>query len=96
MLSSHSRRIGPQDALKKDSRGLSRVAAGNPRFPRLLQGTLATHYQSIAFCHNELLHKIEYSATDKVKNSIYINTVYFTDLEQKKLEYPSPIIHKKI
>ena len=32
--------IGPQDGLKKDSRGLSRVAAGNPRFPRLLQGTI--------------------------------------------------------
>ena len=29
-----------QDALKKDSRGLSRVAAGIPRFPRLLQGTI--------------------------------------------------------
>ena len=27
-------------ALKKDSRGLSRGAAGNPRFPRLLPGTL--------------------------------------------------------
>ena len=32
--------IGLQDALKKDSRGLSRVVAGNPRFPRLLPGTL--------------------------------------------------------
>ena len=31
MLSSHSRRIGPQDALKKDSRGLSLVAAGTLR-----------------------------------------------------------------
>ena len=30
----------PRDALKKDSRGLSRGAAGNPRFPRLLPGTL--------------------------------------------------------
>ena len=39
-LSSHGKRLGPQEALKKDSRGLSRVAAGNPRFPRLLQGTL--------------------------------------------------------
>ena len=27
-------------ALKKDSRGLSRGAAGNPRFPLLLPGTL--------------------------------------------------------
>ena len=39
-LSSHGKRLCPQEALKKDSRGLSRVAAGNPRFPRLLQGTL--------------------------------------------------------
>ena len=32
--------VGPQEALKKDSRGFSRVVAGNPHFPRLLQGTL--------------------------------------------------------
>ena len=32
--------LGPRDALKKDSRGLSRGAAGNPRFPGLLPGTL--------------------------------------------------------
>ena len=29
-----------QDALKKDSRDLSRVVAGNPHFPRLLPVTL--------------------------------------------------------
>ena len=39
-LSSHGRGLGPQDALKRDSRVLSRVVAGNPRFPRLLPGTL--------------------------------------------------------
>ena len=39
-LSSHGRGLGPRDALKKDSRGLCRGAAGNPRFPRLLPGTL--------------------------------------------------------
>ena len=33
LLSSHGRGIGPQDELKKDSRGLSQVAAGNPEFP---------------------------------------------------------------
>ena len=33
LLSSHGRGIGPQDA-PKDSQGLSRVAAGNPGFPR--------------------------------------------------------------
>ena len=39
-LSRHGRGLGPRDALKKDSRGLSRVVEGNPRFPRLLPGTL--------------------------------------------------------
>ena len=39
LLSSHGRGIGPQDALKKDFPGLSRVGAGNPGFPRLVQGT---------------------------------------------------------
>ena len=33
VFSSHGRGLGPQDALKKDSRCLSRVAAGNPPFP---------------------------------------------------------------
>ena len=40
LLSSIERGQGPQDTLKKDYRGLSRVAAGNPHFPRLLPGTL--------------------------------------------------------
>ena len=35
-LSSHGRGIAPQDALKKDSRRLLRVGAGNPWFPRLV------------------------------------------------------------
>ena len=39
LLSSHGRGIGPQDTLKKDSRGLSQVAAGNPGFPRCVQLT---------------------------------------------------------
>ena len=39
-LSSHGRSLGPRDALKKDSRGLCRGVAGNPRVPRLLPGTL--------------------------------------------------------
>ena len=39
-LSSNGRGLGPQDALKRDSRGLSRVVAGKSRFPRLLPGTL--------------------------------------------------------
>src|SRR5574337_990952 len=39
LLSSHGRGIWPRDVLKKDSRGLSRVEAGNPGFPRLVQLT---------------------------------------------------------
>ena len=39
LLSSPGRGLGPQDTLKKDSRGLSRMAAGNPRFSRLLPET---------------------------------------------------------
>ena len=38
-LSSHGRGLGPPDALKKDTRGLSVVVAGKPHFPRLLPGT---------------------------------------------------------
>ena len=32
--------LGPQEAFKKDSQGLSWVGAGNTRFHRPLQGTL--------------------------------------------------------
>ena len=39
MLLSHGRGIGPQDALKGESRGFSRVAAGIPGFPRLVTVT---------------------------------------------------------
>ena len=39
LLSSHGRGIGPQDALKKDSRGLSRFAAGNHGFSQLVPVT---------------------------------------------------------
>ena len=42
------RGLGPRDALKKDSRGLSRVAAGNPSFPRLLQGTIGPRAQPVS------------------------------------------------
>ena len=41
LLLSHGRGIGPQDALKNDSRGLSRVASVNPGFPRLVPLTQA-------------------------------------------------------
>ena len=33
---SHGRGIGPQEALKNDSQGLSPVVAGNPGFSRLV------------------------------------------------------------
>src|SRR5574340_327105 len=39
LLPSHGRGIWPRDVLKKVSRGLSRVEAGNPGFPRLVQLT---------------------------------------------------------
>ena len=39
LLPSHGRGMLPRDVLKKVSRGLSRVEAGNPGFPRLVQVT---------------------------------------------------------
>ena len=39
LFSSHGRGIGSQVAVKKDSRGLSRVAAGNSGFPQLVSVT---------------------------------------------------------
>ena len=39
LLPSHGRGIWPRDVLKKVSRGLSRVEAGNSGFPRLVQVT---------------------------------------------------------
>ena len=39
LLSIHCRGIRPQDAMKGEFRGLSRVAAGNPGFPRLVPVT---------------------------------------------------------
>ena len=42
LLSSHGRGIRPQDAMKKDSRGLSRVVAGIPGYQRLVSVTSGT------------------------------------------------------
>ena len=39
LLSSHGRGIGPQAELNGESRGVSRVVAGNPGFPRLVTFT---------------------------------------------------------
>ena len=39
LLLSHGRGIGPKEALMVEPRGLSRIAAGNPGFPRLVTVT---------------------------------------------------------
>ena len=54
LLSSHGRGIGPQDA-PKDSQGLSRVAAGNPVFPRLVPVTSG----SFSGCLREIRDTVE-------------------------------------
>ena len=55
MLSSHGRGIGPQDALNGESRGLSRVAAGNLGFLRLL--TVIS--RSFSWCLWEVWNTVE-------------------------------------
>ena len=45
LLSSHGRGTWPRDVLKKVSRGLSRVEAGIPGFPRLVQLTSESRTQ---------------------------------------------------
>ena len=42
ILSNHGSRIRPQDALKGESRSLSRLAAGDPGFPRFVMVTSGT------------------------------------------------------
>ena len=55
LLSSHGRGIGPQDALKKDSRGLSQVAEANPGFPCLVPVTSG----SFSGCLREIRDTVE-------------------------------------
>ena len=55
LLSSHGRGIGPQDALKKDSRGLAQVAEANPGFPRLVPVTSG----SLSGCLREIRDTVE-------------------------------------
>ena len=55
LLSSHSRGIEPQDTFKGESRGLSRVAAGNPGFPRLVTVTSG----SFSVCLWEVRNTVE-------------------------------------
>ena len=59
MLSSHGREIGTQDALKKESRGLSQVAAGNPGFPRLVLVTSGSFSGSFSGCLWEVRNTVE-------------------------------------
>ena len=54
LLSSHGRGIAPQDALKKDSRGLLRVGAGNPNFHKIS----LVHFLRHSSHHIHLLKKI--------------------------------------
>ena len=55
LLSSHGREIRPQNALKKNSGDLSRVAAGNPGFPRLVPVTSG----SFSGCLGEVRHTVQ-------------------------------------
>ena len=54
-LSNHCRGIGPQDALKGGSRGLSGVLARNPGLPRLLTVTSG----SFSWCLREVRNTVE-------------------------------------
>ena len=61
LLSSHGRRIAPQDTLKGKSQGLSRVAAGNPGFPRLVTVTSG----SFSGCLWEVRNSVELGGTSR-------------------------------
>ena len=55
LLLSHSREIGPQDTLKKESQGLFRVAAGSPGFPQFVMVTSG----SFSWCLWEVRYTVE-------------------------------------
>ena len=55
LLSIHCRGIRPQDAMKGEFRGLSRVAAGNPGFPRLVLVTS----RSFSLCLLEVWNTVD-------------------------------------
>ena len=59
MISSHSMGIGPEDTLKGESRGLSRVAARNPGFPRLVTATSGSFSGSFSGCLWEVRNTVE-------------------------------------
>ena len=66
MISSHSMGIGPEDTLKGESRGLSRVAAGNPGFPRLVTVTSG----SFSWCLWEVRSTLEFEKSSRVSTGI--------------------------
>ena len=66
LLSSHVRGIRPQDALKGESRGLSRVASGNPGFPRLVTVTSG----SFSWCLWELRNTVEFGMASRDSTGI--------------------------
>jgi len=55
LLSSHGRGIGPQESLKGEYRGLSRVESGNPGFPQLVTVTSG----SFSWCLWEVRNTVE-------------------------------------
>ena len=62
-LSSHGRGLGPRDALKKDSRGLCRGAAGNPRviimaMEEYVKGALLAKGREGLLQDSEVLHLV--------------------------------------
>ena len=56
LLSSHGRVTGPQDALKGESQGLSRVVARNPGFPQIVTVTSG----SFSGCLWEIRNTVEF------------------------------------
>ena len=54
LLSSHCRGISPQDTLKGETRGLSRVVAGNAGVPRLVMVTS----ESFSWCLMEVTNTV--------------------------------------
>ena len=60
-LSSHGRGTGPPEVFKKACRGLSRVAAGNPGFPRLVTLTSG----SFSWCLWEIRNTVELGGSSR-------------------------------
>ena len=59
LFSSHGRGIGPQDALKGETRDRSRVVAGNPGFPQIVTVTSG----SFSWCLWEARYTVEFGGS---------------------------------